>query len=385
MPLQSPLIKLMHPFWINVSPYLHKIQILLIPDLYSSPLIANKYKTLSVVRSLPGLSASTSHPVVQPKERTSFSDFCATSCRNTWGSRGAAVPLGPGRISALIHTGPCSWSRTSSSRVIDGDTAARLNQNANQCWSTTHSSAAKTVWEKSTQAWLVSTWALFKSKNIVLCSVKKFKPPFEIQFYSFVWFHNFFKPVLQSYITVVVRWVSHNRHFWSWPLRRTSASIICAEPQWDQEKTSSHNTLFLKLDHVRKTKRYCRSKVNASSGCTYLVEPLWVCFYCLQHDTTQYQRHLFFVSSPCWGNIPVYVRSLVLRIWNIQFHWFFSSGQCNDSTYLIGKLASYVSFLTFGVWQWLLFEVANDQRCETVAYKTKRYHLCLTNPIYCYK
>ncbi len=108
--------------------------------------------------------------------------------------------------------------------------------------------------------------SIIKIKEYSAVQCKKIQPPFEIQFYSFVWFHNFFKPVLQSYITVVVRWVSHNRHFWILtPEKYICFNHLCRTSMKTKEKISSYNT-FLKLDHVRKTKEYCRSKANASSG-----------------------------------------------------------------------------------------------------------------------
>ncbi len=129
---------------------------------------------------------------------------------------------------------------------------------------------------QSKQAWLVSTWAILKCNKIELFFIILISHLLKS---NFIPLSDFTTSLSQSCRVISLSlsggWAIIGT-FGSWPLRSTSASIICAEPQWRpkrRKRKHHHITLFLKLDHdmvVRKTKEYCRSKANASS---YLYSP----------------------------------------------------------------------------------------------------------------
>lgn len=136
--------------------------------------------------SSPALSVPAVHPVVQPSDSTVCGGSVLTDERKARGSRGEASPPGPGRTSALTHTGRLD-RYTSSSRTTDGDTASRLSGEYTSVGKI-HNAAANPAGRRCVS-------------------------PLEIQFYSLVRTPHCFQPLFQRDVAVRVRGVGHDRLF----------------------------------------------------------------------------------------------------------------------------------------------------------------------------
>lgn len=80
----------------------------------------------TLLELLPSLTFSGCHPVVQPRENVTSGKKNVTVSKNGFASITLLFPFGPGRISALIHTGRFRCLFTFSKSIMDGSTAARL-------------------------------------------------------------------------------------------------------------------------------------------------------------------------------------------------------------------------------------------------------------------
>lgn len=86
----------------------------------------NLTKKKYISELLPSLTFSGCHPVVQPRENVTSGKKDVTVSIKGFASTTLLFPFGPGRISALIHTGRFRCLFTFSKSIMDGSTAARL-------------------------------------------------------------------------------------------------------------------------------------------------------------------------------------------------------------------------------------------------------------------
>ena len=84
------------------------------------------YKRNTYFKLSPSLTFSGCHPVVQPKENVTSGEKDVTVSIKGFASTTLLFPFGPGRTSALIHTGRFRCLLTFSKSIMDGSTAAKL-------------------------------------------------------------------------------------------------------------------------------------------------------------------------------------------------------------------------------------------------------------------
>lgn len=145
----------------------------------------------SCAEGLPGLSIPAVQPVVQPRDSTMWVGRCLTAERNPWGSKGVAWPPGPGSTSALIHTGRLVSASTFFKRTTEGDTASRLQNDT-----IGSASQENTLPSKKKYIYMDLNWPIW---------------PLKVQLYSLLVVSDFFQPLLQRDVTVLVWRMGHDR------------------------------------------------------------------------------------------------------------------------------------------------------------------------------